>query len=351
MDCDFLEVVDPSDAVSKYGPSLTTAVVQDMENKDFCKFAAESGFQIWDVLRERLPPEFLDAFYAGAGTFSEAVSLQAIIHTQGKVVDSSHFRHPRVDTAEAWARFLSGYRFVIGGNPHIELPSYKIAFPQASSLRINEALMFCNDADWVPFTDSQTHHHMLELKIVQARSTASSESTDRAEPKKLRADAAQLSIGILDEFIRESDLETMSLADIVRYREDKTNSRSLANFRSSIANLSCLHSSIGNWTADRVALAKEIARREVEESSLEVKKNWNEFLERIGIRVGLASAPAAAIAAFSDVGFPGVILAGGLAAAVALNAKGADDFIKLIESNRKAHSNSFSYLTNLAPRR
>jgi hypothetical protein len=158
------------------------------------------------------------------------------------------------------------------------------------------------------------------------------------------------SIGLLDEFISESDLEAMSLADIVQYRE-KDQFEVAREISILIANLSGQLSSVASSTAQRIRLARESARREVEESTSEVKKNWNEFLERIGIRVGLASIPAAAIVAFNDIGFPAVILTGGLAAAVALNAKGADDFIKLIESNRKARVNSFSYLINLAPRR
>ncbi len=94
--------------------------------------------------------------------------------------------------------------------------------------------------------------------------------------------------------------------------------------------------------------AAQLAVSDVRKSSIKIKQNWFEFLQRIGIRASLASGPAAVLAAFGDLSFKGVLIAAGAATAVALNSKGPDDLIRLIEANRSVKSHAFSYLANIS---
>jgi hypothetical protein len=132
---------------------LTANVINDISEDEFCRLAIGFSADTWSILRERIPSSLLKFLYPGVGTYSEAISLQALINASGdpaRIEDENvrrfaefrwRFEGQALDDAIRIFLEARGYRYVIGGNPHIELPAYTFPFLQASSLRINECLV------------------------------------------------------------------------------------------------------------------------------------------------------------------------------------------------------------------
>ena len=166
-----LRIIDSAPVLSEFGEVVTSAVAGDVANDGFVYASLQNNVAVWDIARERLPEGFIEAFYPGAGTFSEAISLQALVHAEGSLENVKErfrkfaaFRYPRMDKEKAWQAF-DRYRFVIGGNPHVLMEAYSISDLHASSLRINEALLLAETIDFITFTDSTHHDTLLQIKV------------------------------------------------------------------------------------------------------------------------------------------------------------------------------------------
>ena len=125
-----VQVLDGTCIARDHDELLTINVVNDVGDDKFCKLAIEYNADTWSILRDRIPVSLLQALYPGAGTFSEAISLQALINACGdldrikdngvrRFAELRWKRQPSIE--EAMRIFLKerGYRYVIGGNPHL----------------------------------------------------------------------------------------------------------------------------------------------------------------------------------------------------------------------------------------
>ena len=223
-----VHIESPDTVIDEYDQFLTANVANDIRDTSFCEVGIKHDVTVWRVLRERIPPSFLEVFYPGAGSFQEAISLQALVKAEGsldKLEEGlrrfAQFRWKNVRPDELWEIFLARYRFVISGNPHIALESYGIPFLQASSLRINEALLICALKGYVPFTDSRVHDRMMNIKVNRSLSFVAQNESLR-EQLELGVTPAlpyqHLALAVLNRLISDEELAKRSVRDLVEYR-------------------------------------------------------------------------------------------------------------------------------------
>jgi hypothetical protein len=357
------EFIDPGRSLDDDDLLLTNNIVSDIKDEMYCKAAIQESVETWRILRERLPRSFLKRFYPGAGTFSEAISLQALIKARGLVADIgdeklrrfAEFRWSRSSLAPAdeeslWRRFAEKYRWVVGGNPHIELETYAVPFLQASSLRLNEALLICTLRGYVPFTDSAIHDRLMTIKV--SRSIESlSHNPDLQQ--KLQVDAPvflpmeQLAISILDRLVPEEALAQRSMKELVQYREQHQGA--LGRFREKIAELATDIASIEPGAKHYLHLQRIVASKVVPEISKArdaVLAQYEDAFGKLAIRSAQVLAPTLAATVFGGLGIWQVLGACALAE-IGMLSKGADELLAIWKTKRSAGRAGFAYLTNL----
>lgn len=348
-----ISIVDTKDVVAQHGSLITAATVADVQDDRFAAVAYRGGSGVWEILAERLPPEFLDAFYAGAGTFMESVTLQNIAGEADADSDFSRFRDFRwkgVDPEQAWKMLNNmGFRLVVGGNPHMRLPSYEVSFLPASSLRINEALLVAAAEEKVLFADSEVHDRLLRIKATKARGKAD-QACGRgiAELAGDTRDIAALSWRVINKLVTSEQLERYSIDDILGYRE--RNRRLLSRLRRAVATLSEELAAIDSEKAANRKLEELVDRKiiaEVEKAEDEVASNWQDFSGAAVLRTARGVVPAVAISVLAGLSPTQMLISAAGAGAAAMGNEGVKDAIALLQANRKARQHSFSYLTRL----
>ncbi|MGB8099156.1 MAG: hypothetical protein WCF17_18500, partial [Terracidiphilus sp.] len=246
----FIRIFDAASIVREHDQLLTANVMSDISDDSFCRTAIANSVETWNILRDRIPPTLLEALSPGAGSFGEAISLQALINANNEL-DSIVDEHVRGFARWRWGGYAEGsypaietflkshYRYVIGGNPHIELPSYEFPFLQASSLRINECLVAAALNDCIPYTDSTIHDSLLRLKVDHALEAIDTQPDLR---RKLSIDLPikfprqSLAVQILDRLIPDDALRRRSVAELLTYRA--RNEKLLTRFHSYLEMLS-----------------------------------------------------------------------------------------------------------------
>jgi hypothetical protein len=215
MEEGFIGVVDARRYTEDWDLALTLAVAEDMEDDQFLGIARQAPDRQVAVLKERLPKSFERRFYPGAGTFLEAVSLNALIVAQGIVdripdPDTRAFARMRWSGAELpeLATIFDRYRHVYGGNPHVDLPAYRLTFAQFSSLRINEALAISDAIGVAPYTDSKTHARLMMHKLRR-----------NAEELDGNTVAPMLRLATLGELVSDRTLTETSIRDLLEFRD------------------------------------------------------------------------------------------------------------------------------------
>ena len=243
----FVKTLDPGPQLAQYDLLLTLNVVSDMRDPNYLHTSVGADVSVWNILRERLPPTFLEWFYAGAGTFSEAVSLQALLNTGGDVeaIDDkstrefARFRWEGMSAADAMDALLRRYSRVIGGNPHVKMEAYEVPSLQASSLRIAEALIHCSATGSIPFTDSGAHKRLLAIKASRAAQVLGDSDAELllSIPKIKRNDVLvrELEIGLLDTLLPNEELERRSVKELLDYR--RSHGEALARMRVSLVQM------------------------------------------------------------------------------------------------------------------
>ena len=225
----FVQVLDAASITRDHDELLTANVINDVGDDEFCKLAIAYSSDIWSILRDRIPPGLLKALYSGAGTFSEAISLQALINASGdssRIINEGvkrftefrwQFEEPVQEMATRAFFERRGYRYVIGGNPHIELPAYEFPFLQASSLRVNECLVAAALNGYTPYTDSTVHDSLLRLKVNRALVAVNTQPELRRQlaiDLPLRFPGQSLALEILDHLIPDEELNRISVSDL-----------------------------------------------------------------------------------------------------------------------------------------
>lgn len=355
-----VELIDPGNLLVEHDSLVTGNVITDISDDEYCQIAVRHSASDWRVLRSRIPPTFLKEFYPGAGTYAEAISLQAIIQAGGaldRVTDArtrkfAEFRWRRMSAEEAEKFFLnSRYRFVVGGNPHIELEAYQLPFLHASSLRTNEALLIASIGDWIPFTDSQVHNRLLMRKVQLAKERAAAnpaviEYYESGLP--LRLPANDLAVALLDRLIPGEELDRRSLQELLIYRRKHTDQ--LRRLREKLAEFA---------TGVNVAKAgpeyfQEVQRLvnsklvpEIGKIRDDLTNKYEDAFGKLMLRSAQVTVPTLVASVLGGLSIPAVLLACTGAEATMLATVGVAETVKIWQTWRESRRTSFSYLLGL----
>ena len=350
-----VRTIDTSTVIQLHGSIITAATVADVGDDRFAAIALRGGTGIWSMLKERLPEGFLGAFYPGVGTFMESVTLQEIAgnaELTPRLQDFSAMRWGSLGPEAAWKMLGArrGYRFVVGGNPHMQLQSYEVPFLPASSLRINEALLVAAADGYVPFTDSVVHDRLLRVKALNARSAGLKPDTlSIAELASEQTDQASLSWLVLDKLVSSEQLAHLSFEDILRYRA--ANQPSLSRLRRSLAMLSDQLAGATDLRRAEKGIESLVDRKilaEVEKAQQDVANSWQDFVDAAFIRTARGAVPAVAVTILAGMDLIGIVMAAAAAGAAVLGGTIANDAIGLMQAKRKSQRHDFSYLTELS---
>lgn len=237
-----IRIQDPTRVIRKYDALITTNINSDLRNKEFCDTAICHSTNTWSIMRARLPKSFQLSLDPRSMTFDEALLLQDVIRCQKTGIrlpdDSTRFYiflkkygqenewlkrvADAADSAEqAEELFYKEYSHTIGGNPCIVQKSYEVPFLQASSLRINEALIFCLEQGLIPITDSPVHSRLLNIKAQQAISLINKGIDSNLMQEfdlPYHVPKRDIAIRIIDKLVPEEIFENMTIEDVVKYK-------------------------------------------------------------------------------------------------------------------------------------
>jgi hypothetical protein len=361
-----VQILDAGSIARDHDELLTANVINDISEDEFCKLAIGYNADVWTILRDRIPPSLPKALYPGAGTFSEAISLQALINASGDasqiedewVRSFAEFRWQSIPTQDAAMQaFLAkrGYRYVIGGNPHIELPAYEFPFLQASSLRINECLVAAALNGYTPFTDSTIHDSLLRLKVNRALGDVDTQPELRRRLSidlPLRFPRQSLGLEILDHLVPDEALARISLSDLLVYRS--RNQKLLARFHSY---LEALAADIGDVTPGdeyvksvrRIVSSKVIP--ELTRARDDLVSSYEDAFGGIIASSGVAVASTISATVFSGLDLWQVLLAGALAEGAVLVTKAPAELLKVWKGRRARSRSPMSYIAGISAAR
>ena len=363
----FVQILDAASIARDHDELLTANVINDIGENEFCRLAVGYSADIWSILRDRIPPSLLKTLYPGAGTFSEAISLQALINASG---DSSRilnervrrfaesrwqFEAPAQDAAMRAFLEKQGYRYVIGGNPHVELPAYEFPFLQASSLRINECLVAAALNEYTPYTDSIIHDSLLRLKVNRALVEVDRQPQLKKQLSidvSLRFPRQSLALEVLDRLIPDEVLNQISVSDLLAYRS--RNAKLLARFHSY---LEVLAADIGDVTPGDEYVKR--VRRTVSSKVLpELTKARDDLVSSYedafgGIVTSSAVAVSSTVSAtvFSGLDLWQVLLAGALAEGAVLVTKAPAELLKVWKGRRASSRSPMAYIAGMSGQR
>ena len=358
---DVIRIINPKSVVDKFDLLITTNTSQDLRDRSFCNAAIKHSTEVWDMLYERLPSTFIEFFYPGSGTFAEAVSLQNVIKASSnreflldnskKTFDFFYGRFDNLTENEQWDLFDQRYKYVIGGNPFITLKSYNIPFLQASSLRINEALVVCEEYGYIPFTDSSIHNQLLNIKLKNTLQLIKSNMQIRENiefdlPYELPKE--HMALKIIDEVLPDEALDNIEFAELLEY---KNNNKEL--FDRFYAHISELSASISDNCYDenyyrnlqRVIDKKVIP--EITDIKNKLRRSYEENFGKLLLQSAGVIVPTLSASIVGGLSFSSVLAACALAEMGYLTAIGADKIINIVSSLKDKHNNSYSYLLNL----
>lgn len=359
-----VQVLDATSIVRDHDELLTANVINDISEDEFCKQAIGDSVAVWNILRDRIPQSLLKALYPGAGTFSEAISLQALINASGDLsrIENARIRsfaerrwHSRTPSQETAMRaFLEkrGYRYVIGGNPHVELPSYTFPFLQASSLRINECLVAAALNGHTPYTDSRVHDSLLRLKVNRALTQVDAQPELRRQLSidlPLSFPKQSIALEILDRLIPDEALEQTPIERLLVYRD--RNQELLARFH---LYLEVLAAEIGGVMPDdeyvknirRIVSSKVIP--ELVKARDDLMSSYEDAFGGIVTSSGVAVASTVSATIFSGLNLWQVLLAGALAEGAVLVTKAPAELLKAWKGKRASSRSPMAYIVGIS---
>ena len=291
-DIDAIKIINPQPIINKYDLFITMNVTCDLRDTNYCDLAIKHSTDIWDILYDRLPPSFIEAFYPGAGTFWEAISIQNLLraysnlnlmsNTERSIIANNFMlgRFSNLTNSELWELFNKRYKYVIGGNPHIKLETYEVPFLQASSLRINEALLVCYENGYIPFTDSVIHSKLLNVKLENTLLKINTDKNirDRIMPDlQYKLPKEHLSLKIIDELLPNECFQNLSFSELINYKSE--NIKLLDRFNSKIAEISACIERVG-YDDDYIRNLQKIIDKEVVPEIKEIKDELEKSYEK-----------------------------------------------------------------------
>lgn len=266
-------------------------------------------------------------------------------------------------TAEqAWDRLRSGkWRFVIGGNPHVDLPAYVLPFAELSSLRVTEALAIAAHIGAIPFTDSDVHSRLMRLKLTNARGVL------QAHPEVRRAIEVDAPVALpkvdfgftlIDRLVGDEALLQRSVEELLDYR--RANSEAFDRLHGRLGELASSILDLDPGSGYEVRLTKILegdALPEIRKAADELQATYDESFGRVATGVARSGVQAggAALAASTIVGVDlgTALITGAVGAILAMGGSALRESVGGIVDNwrgqrRAERSNSFLYLTQLA---
>jgi hypothetical protein len=359
-----VRVIDAHRIVQENDDLLTVNVVNDISDDEFCRLASPYSADVWSILRDRIPPSLLKTLYPGAGTFSESISLQALINADGDISRISNEHDKRfaefrwgaqgLTRDQALEIFLGarGYRYVIGGNPHIDLPSYEFPFLQASSLRINECLIVAALNDYVPFTDSAIHDTLLRSKVSRVLVAVDSQPELK---RRLSIDlpvkfpAQSIALEILDRIIPENALGSLSVEDLLWYRA--RNAKLLARFHSYLDQLAAEVEGVTPEDDYEKKVKKLVSARvlaEIQKARDDLASSYENAFGGIVAPSAVAATSTVIATLFSGLSLWHVLLAGAVAEGAVLVSKSPDALIQAWKGRRVSGRSPLAYLAGVS---
>jgi hypothetical protein len=357
---DIVRTLDASNIAQEYDELLTINVMNDIGDDEFCKLAMQHSADTWEILRQRIPPGLLATLYPGAGTFYEAISLQSIINAGGDVnrindparrFFSFPFNRDAPTLEEAMQMFLEphGYRYVIGGNPHIELPAYEFPFLQASSLRINECLVAAAQNGFVPYTDSRIHDSLLRLKVNRALAAVDTQPELRRRLSidlPLQFPRHSLALEILGHLIPDEALARVAVSDLLQYRS--RNVKHLARFHSQLEVLGVEIDEItpgGDYEKKVKKVVSSKVLPELIKTRDDLMTSYQDAFGEIAVSSAVTVASTISATIFGGLDLRHVLLAGILAEGGVIAAKAPTALLTAWKGRRQNDRSSFAYVT------
>ena len=369
-----IEIIDPTNIIENYDALLTSNINSDLNSDDFCKTAICHSTNTWKIMSSRMPKSIRNSFYPGGMSFDEALLLQDVIRSwnnNSSISENSirfyewlkrwgagnryldRIRDAAEDVEKAEQIFMKEYSHVIGGNPCMKQEAYEVPFLQASSIRINEALIVCLERGLTPITDSRIHDKLLNIKVQNAfdkieNNVALFKEHDfdlpYAIPKK------DLAVKIIDELLPDECLEKMSFADIVNY---KLENREL--FERFTIKISQLIAAIDETEFDSnyYRTIQRIIDKEVIPELESIKNDMRKSFEKDFGKIILQSAgiimPVLYASIKGGLTVNQILAACALGELTYLSAAGAETLMDNISNIKNRKSNAFSYLLGLKP--
>lgn len=353
-----ISIINPSEIINEYDSLLTINVVKDISDDKFCRSAINYNTDVWDIFKTRIPPSFFKKFYPGAGTFKEAISLQSIIRAGGDIdkLDSwskefSKLRWKGISEEDAWKYFSSQYKYVIGGDPFIERETYQFPFLQASSLRLNEALIISALNNYIPFTDSKIHNELLIRKVKMATESIEDDYNLKEYLEfnlPLNLPQQHLTLAVLDKLIPDEELNKRSLEELIYYR--KENKEKLYRLREKIAEISAaidITKQNSNYNLELQRLIDSKITPEITKTRDDLLIKYEETFGRIAIRSAQVTIPTLTATMLAGLSLSQILVSCAVAEIGMIATTSVNEVTKIWQTTRESNRTSFSYLTNV----
>ena len=194
---------DPTPLVRQYGSALATFLQSDLQDEIFQQQHTEwlqwvdgPHGPAWRMRRERVPTELLEVLSKETPSSLEWLYTQNDVWTIGGRQKALQEQASEYETEEI-----------------IDLPTIV-----ASSLLINEALLFASESDLIPFTDSAPHDRLLRSKLVRAQSRLVNQRTMEQRPLDEKTRFNSVVQTLLNTVIPLELLSNLSLSEVVDIR-------------------------------------------------------------------------------------------------------------------------------------
>ena len=350
-------IYNPTEIVKKKDLLITCNTTKDLKNREYCDLAIHYSTETWNYSATRIPKSFIEAFYPGTGTYYESRLLQQILACDGnrstaRLTFDGHWmnRFPEeLSLEELWSIFDERYKYVIGGNPIIHLAYYNLPFLQASSLRINEALLVCLEEGYIPFTDSTVHQQLLNKKVTAVYEELRTNNKIRELldipyeiPKTM------ISLEVIEQILSDDEISQMEFLDIIEYKKD--NKELFERYKNKINELAATINNIDN----PIKLQRDIQRiidkdviPELNDIRRKLRLSYKSNIGKIVLQSSGVLVPTIAMLTTGGVGYSTILKACALAELGYLTSTGADRLIDLAKAKNESSTNDFQYILNL----
>jgi hypothetical protein len=222
-------------------------------------------------------------------------------------------------------------------------------FTHGSSLAVNQALLVSDQLGLIPFTDSELHHQLIEVKYQRAcdglgalkRSSLS--GIPSFHPEKLR----YIAFTLFDTIIPKDSLERISIAQAAKYRDSCQDS--FERLKQYIAEItSQIESEV--WDDRFQAEVQKIVYGkivpEAQEAQNEALEIYEKLFGELAKKAVAALTPTLGVGIFAGLTFSQILLAG----SASILGSVFPDLLDVYLARKKLQRNSVAYLLRLVTR-